>query len=65
MKICSNKKLTELDENLDKTIEIISDIQCICQTEKDKIPFPIRNKLIDLCDRACASIGYAQARFEK
>lgn len=65
MKICSNKKLTELDDNLNKTIEIISDIQCICQMEKDKIPFPIRNKLIDLCDRACDSIGYAQARFEK
>lgn len=65
MKICSNKKLTELDDNLNKTIEIISDIQCICQMEKDKIPFPIRNKLIDLCDRACHSIGYAQVRFKK
>ena len=65
MKICSNKKLAELDDNLNKTIEIISDIQCICQMEKDKIPFPIRNKLIDLCDRACHSIGYAQVRFKK
>lgn len=65
MKICSNKKLTELDDNLNKTIEIISDIQCICQMEKDSIPFPLRNKLIDLCNRACDSIGYAQARFEK
>ena len=65
MKICSNKKLTELDDNLNKTIEIISDIQCICQMEKDSIPVPLRNKLIDLCDRACHSIGYARARFEK
>ena len=65
MKICSNKKLTELDDNLNKTIEIISDIQCICQMEKDSIPFPLRNKLIDLCNRACNSIGYARARFEK
>lgn len=65
MKICSNKKLTELDDNLNKTIEIISDIQGICQMEKDSIPFPLRNKLIDLCNRACDSIGYAQARFEK
>ena len=65
MKICSNKKLTELDDNLNKTIEIISDIQCICQMEKDSIPFPLRNKLIDLCDRACYSRGYARDRFEK
>lgn len=65
MKICSNKKLAELNDNLNKTIEIISDIQCICQMEKDKIPFPIRNKLIDLCYRASNSIGYARVRFEK
>lgn len=65
MKICSNKKLTELDENLNKAIEVISDIQGICAMEKDKISFPLRNKLIDLCDEACAAIGYAQAKFEK